>query len=171
MTMERDIILALGASAFIKDRMMEQSDEYRMWVCDLCGLPAMDKGDIRECLVCQTNKVSRIRLPYATKLVFQELMAMNIVPRIIVTPFKEIKVETITDTERLDKIARARERLKALKREAGESETAEDDLDALTNLKEKVEAPPKKMSRYAAATAVATRGERAPAVEVRRKKN
>lgn len=147
MTMERDMILALGGMAFIKDRMMEQSDEYRMWVCDLCGLPAMDRGDVRECLVCQSNKVSKVRLPYATKLVFQELMAMNIVPRIMVTPYHEVKVEAVTETSKLEKIVQARERLKALKVAKGESEVGEDETEALEKLKVKVDVP-KKISQY-----------------------
>lgn len=149
------MILALGGIAFIKDRMMEQSDEYRMWVCDLCGLPAMDRGDVRECLVCQSNKVSKIRIPYATKLVFQELMAMNIVPRIMVTPFNEVKAEAVTDTSKLEKIVQARERLKAMKRELGEAEEGEDTNEILMNLKKRVEVP-KKVSLYRKARQLST---------------
>jgi len=153
--MERDMILALGGVAFIKDRMMEQSDEYRMWVCDLCGLPAMDRGDVRECLVCQSNKVSKIRLPYATKLVFQELMAMNIVPRIMVTPYHEIKVEAVTDKSKLEKIFQARERLKDMKRETGQPEEGEDSAEILENLKRRVDVP-KKVSLYRKARQLST---------------
>lgn len=154
-TMERDMILALGGVAFIKDRMMEQSDEYRMWVCDLCGLPAMDRGDVRECLVCQSNKVSRVRIPYSTKLVFQEFMAMNIVPRIMVTPYNEIKIEAVTDTSKLEKIVQARERLKVMKRELGEAEEGEDTAEILQNLKKKVDTP-KKVSIYRKARQLST---------------
>jgi DNA-directed RNA polymerase II subunit RPB2 len=89
MTMEKDCLLGQGASRFARDRLMEQSDEYRMWVCALCGLPAFVEraGEIKECRVCHTNKVVKIRLPYGTKLASQELMAMNTVPRIITTPY------------------------------------------------------------------------------------
>ena len=83
--MERDCMLGQGASRFTRDRLMEQSDAFRIWVCDLCGLPAHveKEGQIRECLVCGTNKVSRVKIPYGTKLINQELMALNIVPRIM----------------------------------------------------------------------------------------
>ena len=68
---------------------MEQSDEFRTWVCDICGLIAdVEKGGIvKECKVCGTNKVSKIRIPHGTKLVSQEMMVMNIVPRILTTPY------------------------------------------------------------------------------------
>jgi DNA-directed RNA polymerase beta subunit len=81
--MERDCILGQGAARFSRDRLMEQSDEFRHWVCDICGLPAHveKQGEIKECRVCGTNKVSLIRIPYGTKLITQEMMAMNIVPR------------------------------------------------------------------------------------------
>lgn len=87
--MERDCILGQGAARFARDRLMEQSDEYRQWVCGLCGLPAFveQAGAIKECRVCGTNKVEKIRIPYGTKLVSQELMAMNIVPRAITTGY------------------------------------------------------------------------------------
>jgi len=89
-TMERDCLLAQGAARLVRDRLMEQSDEFRMWVCDMCGLPAHveQQGKIRECRVCGTTKVSRIRIPYGTKLINQELMAENIIPRVLTTPFK-----------------------------------------------------------------------------------
>ena len=89
--MEKDCLLGQGASRFSRDRLMEQSDEYKMWVCALCGLPAFTelKGKVKECRVCGTNKVVMVRLPYGTKLASQELSSMNIVPRIITTPYDE----------------------------------------------------------------------------------
>lgn len=87
--MERDCLLAQGASSFTQDRLMKQSDEYSMWVCKLCGLPAIsisegkDVPPRKECTLCQSNKVAMVKLPYATKLVMQEMMAMNVVPRLL----------------------------------------------------------------------------------------
>ena len=85
--MERDCILGQGAARFGRDRLMEQSDEFRMWVCSICGLPAHveKQGEIKECRVCGTNKVAWVRIPYGTKLITQEMMAMNIVPRMLTT--------------------------------------------------------------------------------------
>jgi DNA-directed RNA polymerase II subunit RPB2 len=88
---ERDCILGQGGSAFIKDRMVENSDEFRTWVCDLCGLIALvDKtGACKECKICEGNKVSQIKISYGTKLITQELSAMNIIPRILTQPFEK----------------------------------------------------------------------------------
>lgn len=87
-TMERDCILGQGSARFARDRLMEQSDEFRMWMCDICGLPAHveKEGEIRECRLCGTTKVSKIKLPYGSKLIGQELMVANIVPRLLTNP-------------------------------------------------------------------------------------
>jgi DNA-directed RNA polymerase II subunit RPB2 len=88
--MEKDCLLGQGAARFSRDRLMEQSDEYKTWVCSVCGLPAFteSRGTIKECRVCGVNNVVMIKLPYGTKLASQELMSMNIVPRIITTPYE-----------------------------------------------------------------------------------
>ena len=39
--MERDCIISHGASAFLKERLMDQSDAYRIHVCQTCGLVAV----------------------------------------------------------------------------------------------------------------------------------
>lgn len=98
-TMERDCMLGQGASRFVRDRLMEQSDEFRTWMCNICGLPAHveQEGRIRECRVCSTTDVSKIRIPYGTKLIVQELMAENIVPRILTVPHWQI-----SDAENLE---------------------------------------------------------------------
>jgi DNA-directed RNA polymerase II subunit RPB2 len=56
-------------------------------VCDVCGLMAVAnlKKGLFECRVCGGKvRVSQVHLPYAAKLLFQELMAMNISPRLMV---------------------------------------------------------------------------------------
>ena len=96
--MERDWLLSQGCPWFTKDRLMEQSDETRMWFCKICGLPALvtvirgaegrPPQVKRECPVCQNNKTALVRLPYATKLLMQELAGMNIIVRVLVTPYE-----------------------------------------------------------------------------------
>jgi len=95
--MERANILAQGCSAFIMDRLKDNSDKYKMWICDICGLPAIvDKsGTQKECRVCETNKVSLIELTYGAKLLMQELAGMGIWTRIIVDKFGNTKVQPI----------------------------------------------------------------------------
>ena len=90
--MERDAMISHGCSLFLKERFVETSDIYTCYVCTKCGLIASKKIDkeIYICLSC--NKLpenqgemayaTKIVLPYAFKLLVQELMAINILPRI-----------------------------------------------------------------------------------------
>lgn len=56
-------------------------------MCDICGLIAiarLRKNEF-ECKRCPNNttRISQIRIPYACKLLFQELMTMGIAPRLM----------------------------------------------------------------------------------------
>ncbi len=56
-----------------------------MSVCGNCGLAAIKKKEGYICKTCKSNdNIKEIAIPYASKLLFQELMAMQIAPRIIV---------------------------------------------------------------------------------------
>ena len=83
--MEKDAIVAHGMGQFLKERMMETSDITKVYVCDDCGLFAskvIDK-DYYNCKACHNStRISAIVIPHACKLLFQELMAVNILPRI-----------------------------------------------------------------------------------------
>lgn len=80
--MERDAVLAHGASMFLRERLMESSDIYDMYVCDLCGLIASKSKANKTAYVCQScsnrSRVSRVVVPYCFKLLHQELLSMNI---------------------------------------------------------------------------------------------
>jgi DNA-directed RNA polymerase II subunit RPB2 len=89
--MERDCIAGVGASAFLRDRLLEQSDDYKVNVCSICGLIAnvsLQEGT-RECRVCRSNDVKPVRLPYGAKLLTQELMGMGIVGRMLTSKYKD----------------------------------------------------------------------------------
>lgn len=84
--MERDCMIAHGASRFTQDRMYDASDKYQIYVCDKCGMIASvnHQERINICHMCR-NKTdfTFVKIPYAAKLLFQQLMSMNVVPRII----------------------------------------------------------------------------------------
>eukprot|EP00439_Symbiodinium_sp_Y106_P082994 s167_g22.t1 len=83
--MERDCIISHGAAKFLKERLFDVSDAHRVHVCDKCGLFAIARlsKDTYECKLCKdAARVSQICLPYACKLMIQELMTMNILPRL-----------------------------------------------------------------------------------------
>ena len=84
--MERDCMCSHGASRFNKGRIYDASDAFRVHVCNRCGLIAAynDKKHIHHCRTCD-NRIdfSYVELPYACKLMFQELITMNIAPRIM----------------------------------------------------------------------------------------
>jgi len=83
--MERDCMISHGIASFLKERMFDVSDAYRLHICDNCGMTAVAnlKRQSFQCLSCKSTKdISQIYLPYAAKLLFQELQAMNIAVRI-----------------------------------------------------------------------------------------
>jgi DNA-directed RNA polymerase II subunit RPB2 len=72
--MEKDSMLVHGVSKFVKERMFENSDYYVADVCRGCGSFAASN------VWCETCGASVVRcnIPYATKLVIQELNAIGI---------------------------------------------------------------------------------------------
>jgi DNA-directed RNA polymerase II subunit RPB2 len=84
--MERDCVAAHGITEFTKERFMECSDAFRCWSCRDCGLIAVasPKDGIWSCRGCgNTTDFSQIEIPYAYKLLLQELETMCISSRIL----------------------------------------------------------------------------------------
>lgn len=76
--MERDCIISHGASLFLRERLFEVSDFFEAIVCEDCGLFCLEDG----CKGCNNKTdIARVEMPYAFKLMLQELMGMNIAPR------------------------------------------------------------------------------------------
>jgi len=88
--MERDCCLSHGSAHLLSERLVEQSDPFVSHVCSKCGLlalPAAEKTLIRNrkphCTNCKGGgDVHEVRMPYAFKLLLQEMMAMNIAARL-----------------------------------------------------------------------------------------
>jgi DNA-directed RNA polymerase II subunit RPB2 len=84
--MERDSMVAHGACRFTRGRMYDSSDKYQVYVCKCCGMIAAvnDKMGIHCCHMCENRtEFAYVEIPYACKLLFQELQTMNIAPRIM----------------------------------------------------------------------------------------
>jgi len=76
---------AHGIAQFLKERTVDNSDIYSCYICDICGLFAHKVPDKKYyiCRSCEnTTKVSKIIVPYAFKLLLQELRSINILGRI-----------------------------------------------------------------------------------------
>jgi DNA-directed RNA polymerase II subunit RPB2 len=77
--MEVECNLAHGISSFFKERFMEMSDNYRVFICKKCGMigNVNPEKDLYCCKTCKnTSQFGEIRIPYAAKLLFQEMQTM-----------------------------------------------------------------------------------------------
>ena len=95
--MERDVLISHGATRLCKDRLFDVSDKYQVNVCKKCGMIAVcNDGNnnnkfytnsdftVHICKTCgNKTDFTLVDMPYANKLLFQELQTINVVPRII----------------------------------------------------------------------------------------
>ena len=99
--MERDCLIAYGASQLLRERLMLSSDRHEVDVCSGCGTMGFERWCPR-CANAEAgtvdggagkpnvggggggSKVVRMTMPYAFKLLTQELTSMNVATRIVV---------------------------------------------------------------------------------------
>ena len=68
-------MISHGVSRFLTERLFDMSDIFSVPLCSDCGtMPHTNEI----CNVCDSLNITRILIPYACKLLFQELMAMGI---------------------------------------------------------------------------------------------
>ena len=70
-----------GSLHFLKERLMECSDNYRLFTCKDCGNISIvnSTNNIFKCISCKNSvNYSQIRIPYTCKLLFQEIQCMSI---------------------------------------------------------------------------------------------
>ena len=80
--MERDSLIAHGASMMLKEKLFSLSDKYKVPVCNKCGLIGHPNKEYCKACPENTGVLHMVDIPYACKLLFQELLAMNIAPRV-----------------------------------------------------------------------------------------
>jgi DNA-directed RNA polymerase II subunit RPB2 len=86
--MERDVLIAHGASALLVERLMKSSDEYTVPICRRCGFFALRLAEslpvvgsrllCRNCDVRGDADVALVTCPYAFKLLVQEIAALGV---------------------------------------------------------------------------------------------
>jgi DNA-directed RNA polymerase II subunit RPB2 len=93
--MERDVLISHGMALFLKERLMDLADDYRVYVCDYCKMFAAfnlfdktpwkkDFKEVHYCKNCDNHySFTEIQIPFACKLLFQELYSMGMAPRFI----------------------------------------------------------------------------------------
>ena len=84
--MERDCIISHGCSSFLKERLLDVSDNYKVYICDKCHMigSVNPEKNIYKCDHCPNTTIFKeVRIPFACKLLMQELISMSIVPRLI----------------------------------------------------------------------------------------
>ncbi|KAF2257541.1 DNA-directed rna polymeras-like protein III subunit [Lojkania enalia] len=73
--MERDCLIAYGASQLLLERLMLSSDAHEVDICEKCG----QMGYHGYCRLCDSDvAVRHLTMPYAAKLLIQELASMNV---------------------------------------------------------------------------------------------
>jgi DNA-directed RNA polymerase subunit B len=83
--MERDCLIGHGAAMLLRDRLLEESDKYTLYICENCGQIAYYDMKQRKyvCKICDEKaKVAPVIVSYAFKLLLQELQSLCITPKL-----------------------------------------------------------------------------------------
>ncbi len=83
--MERDCLIGHGAAMLLRDRLLEESDKYMLYICENCGYIAY--YDLKQrryvCRICEDKaQISPVFVSYAFKLLLQELMSLCVTPKL-----------------------------------------------------------------------------------------
>lgn len=84
--MEGQVLLTHGVPAVIKDRFLDNADRYDMHLCARCGViatPHISEPGVIRCDNCgQADKIDKVTVPYAAKLLIQDLECAHFPPRL-----------------------------------------------------------------------------------------
>ncbi len=90
--MERDCLVGHGAAMLLKDRLLEESDAYTIYICAKCGRQGF--YDIRQrkysCPTCEgKSDIEPVTISYAFKLLLQEMQSLCLSPTLVLA--KEVE--------------------------------------------------------------------------------
>ncbi|MBN1683624.1 DNA-directed RNA polymerase subunit B [Candidatus Bathyarchaeota archaeon] len=83
--MERDCLVGHGAAMLLKDRLLEESDAYTIYVCEKCGKQAYFDQRQRKyiCPICDgKGEIEAVTISYAFKLLLQEMQSLCLSPNL-----------------------------------------------------------------------------------------
>lgn len=82
--MERDVLVAYGASLLLKERMLDQSDKATVLICKECGsIGYRDFAKrVEVCPLCNSSKLVDVEISYAFKLLLDEIKSLHIRPQV-----------------------------------------------------------------------------------------
>lgn len=90
--MERDCLVGHGAAMLLKDRLLDESDAYSIYVCEKCGKQAYFDQRQRKyiCPICEgKGQIEPVTISYAFKLLLQEMQSLCLSPSLQLT--KEVE--------------------------------------------------------------------------------
>lgn len=85
--MERDVLIGHGMGLFLKERMLDVSDNFRVFPCRKCGMISIanPEKNIYRCGTCKSlADTAQIRIPYAMSLLLRELESMSVALRLCI---------------------------------------------------------------------------------------
>merc|ERR1711924_195385 len=94
--MERDAILAHGCALFLKESFMERADKFIVYVCKYTGLISCinpSKNILKSNMRNDSVDYAKLFIPYAMKLLIQEISAFGISIRLVTGIQKRDKIE------------------------------------------------------------------------------
>ncbi len=85
--MEGETLVGHGAAMLLQEKFIDDSDKTTELVCEKCGVIAMDDRirNKKYCLICGSTKVYPVEMAYGFKLLLDELKALGIYPKLIIS--------------------------------------------------------------------------------------